>query len=194
MTSRYDKIQYTNYLHPGPSETAPPEFIGNGNYIDDLFRQPLDKYKAKPRSGGETPGKVVRVIKNGKLEPFGPRSKLQAVAEVESTTCLKLIVYCPEFDQFKMLPKNWVNPGEDEDLVSNLCVFEAQNDKIDKQIPSVGDDVKVIYPWHGPDGWTSKVGVYLGKIASGDAVTYTPTKDYFNKNNGHGRKKNVPQV
>lgn len=194
-----DKIRYGDHIHPGSAESSMPEMIGTrGSFVDDAFSQALDKYKAKLPAGGLVEGKVVRVIKNGKLEPLGMRAKNQATAEIESTTCLKLIVYCPEFDQGKMLPENWVNPASDWDLVSNLCVFEAQNEEIDKQVPGLGDTVNVIYPWYTAGGWTSKVGIYLGKVAPGFAVTHKSTKSHFDKIKGNNEedcdgRKQVPQ-
>ena len=80
-------------------------------------------------------------------------------------------------------------PGDQENLIYEHYVFEAENINLDGDVPKPGDVVNVIHPW--AFGFTNKVGIYLGKVAEGMAPTLSKTSSNF-KNKKNSRSKTVP--
>jgi hypothetical protein len=110
------------------------------------------------------------------------------ISDANSQTCLKMWVHT-SFDDALSVPRNFINPGDEEDLIYEHFIFEAQNEELDKIIPEAGDIVQVIHPWAW--GFTNKVGLYVGKLATGTAPTFEPTSNKFKNKNK--RNKNVPE-
>jgi hypothetical protein len=94
-----------------------------------------------------------------------------------------------KFDATLGVPKNFLNPGKQINLIYEHFVFESQNEETDKIIPQPGDIVQVIHPWAW--GFTNKVGLYLGKLAPGMSPTFEKTSDKFKNKNS--RSTNVPK-
>jgi len=128
------------------------------------------------------------VEKNSKLTPGGPRDRVNMISEVEVESCLRMWVHT-SFDAALSVPKNFINPGDEIDLIYEHFIFEAQNQELDKVVPQAGDIVQVIHPWAW--GFTNKVGLYMGKFAEGMAPTFEPTSNKFKNKNK--RLKNVPE-
>jgi len=137
---------------------------------------------------GAVPGIVLAVEKGDKVTPDGPRDRANVISSTPVETCLKLWVHT-KFDSGLSIPKNFLNPGDQTSLIYEHYIFEAQNEEIDKIIPKPGDIVKVIHPWS--QGFTNKVGIYVGKFAPGMAPTFDKASNNFKKVNS--RKKSVPK-
>jgi hypothetical protein len=126
------------------------------------------------------PGKVLKVIKAAKFDPNGPRARLNKISNVKETTCLKIIVRT-DLDRALPYPCNFINPGTEAQFIDWHYVYEAVNNKADKDIPKVGDYVSVIYPW-AVGGWRATVGLYVGKIQGDFPPACLSTMAKFEKN------------
>ena len=170
MSKKVNKLLNGNYsLFPDNAEKFPTDFLED----EDTFFERL--------------GSAVK--KNGKVTPSGPRSRLNIISEIETETCLKMWVHT-NFDVGMAVPKNFLNPGDETNLIYEHFVFEAQDETTDKIVPKPGDIVQVLHPWAW--GFTNKVGLYLGKVAPGMAPTFERSSNKFKKLNS--RNKNVPET
>lgn len=191
MTKKTKKIINGDYsLFPKNAEKFPQEFLyDTDNFVDRWASMVKDSYDVAGEDITKpVPGIVLAVKKNGKISPGGPRSRINSISSVISETCLKLWVHT-EFDSALQVPENFVNPGDQENLIYEHYVFEAENSSLDGEIPKPGDVVSVIHPW--AFGFTNKVGLYLGKVAEGVAPTSKKTSSNF-KNKKNSRSKTVP--
>lgn len=191
MTKKFKKIVNGDYsLFPKNAEKFPQEFLyDTDKFVDRWASMVKDSYDVSGEDITKpVPGIVLAVKKNGKVSPGGPRSRINSISTVTSETCLKLWVHT-EFDSALQVPENFVNPGDQENLIYEHYVFEAENINLDGDVPKPGDVVNVIHPW--AFGFTNKVGIYLGKVAEGMAPTLSKTSSNF-KNKKNSRSKTVP--
>jgi hypothetical protein len=163
------------------------QFLQEFLYDEDTF---VDRWQNNVRKSYEVKSKdiskpivglVVRVEVNGKPQPGGFRSRINSVSTNPVETCLKVWVRTSDVDSFSPIPENFVNPGEQQDLVDGQFIYEAENAEIDLIVPKPGDFVNVIHPWAW--GMTNKVGVYLGIVATNLPPSKIKTSSHFNKNN-----------
>jgi hypothetical protein len=190
MTKKSRKIVNGDYsLAPKNGEKFPQQFLYDSDrFVDRWATMVRESYQAEGQDVTKpTPGIVLAVKKNGKVSPGGPRERTNSISSDETETCLKLWVHT-EYDSALSVPKNFLNPGDEEKLIYQHFVFEAQNEEIDKVVPKPGDIVSVIHPW--AFGFTNKVGIYVGKISEGTAPTLKKTSSNFDKKNN--RSKTVP--
>jgi len=191
MSKKVNKIINNDYnLFPSNAEKFPSAFLDNSDTFVERWASIVRKsYNASGEDASKpVPGLVLAVKKNGKITPSGPRDRINSISEVESQTCLKMWVHT-KFDSTLEVPENFINSDKQVDLIYEHFVFESQNEETDKIIPKPGDIVQVIHPWAW--GFTSKVGLYLGKLAPGMAPTLEKTSDKFKDKNS--RATNVPK-
>tara|TARA_R110002124_G_scaffold148068_1_gene313530 strand:+ start:361 stop:939 length:579 start_codon:yes stop_codon:yes gene_type:complete len=192
VSKKVNKLLNGNYsLFPDNAEKFPTDFLEDE---DTFFERLGSVVKESYRADGESTTKpvmgiVLAVKKNGKVTPSGPRSRLNIISEIETETCLKMWVHT-NFDVGMAVPKNFLNPGDETNLIYEHFVFEAQDETTDKIVPKPGDIVQVLHPWAW--GFTNKVGLYLGKVAPGMAPTFERSSNKFKKPNS--RNKNVPET
>jgi len=183
MDSKTKKLLDGDYsLFPTNAEKFPSPFLENEDTFVERWATVVKKsYDVSGEDLSKpVPGIVLAVSKNGKVTPNGPRDRLNSISHVESETCLKMWVHT-KIDGALSVPKNFLNPGDETDLIYQHFVFEAQNEELDKIVPKAGDPVQVIHPWAW--GFTNKVGLYLGKLSQGMAPTVEKTSDKFKKDN-----------
>ena len=191
MTKKHKKIINGDYsLFPKNAEKFPQEFLyDTDNFVDRWATMVKDSYDVEGEDITKpVPGIVLAVKKNGKVSPGGPRDRVNEISSAPTETCLKMWVHT-EFDSALQMPENFINPGDQENLIYEHYVFEAENASLDNVIPKPGDIVSVIHPW--AFGFTNKVGLYKGKIADGVAPTIRKTSSNF-KNKKNTRSKIVP--
>jgi hypothetical protein len=121
---------------------------------DSLKRPGLDIQKI-------TIGKVLKVVKNAKPIPGGTRDTLNKQNNYKSDSCLQIYVHTI-FDAFLPIPNNLNNPGDQECLIYQHYVYEAQNIELELDPPDVGDSVYVFHPLS--KGYLNRVGVFMGKV------------------------------
>jgi len=189
MSKKANKIIDGEYnLFPSNAEKFPAPFLEDEDTFVERWAQVVRK--SYDVSGEDitkpVPGIVLAVMKNAKITPSGPRDRLNSISEVESQSCLKMWVHT-NFDVSLSVPRNFITPGDEADLIFEHFIFESQNEQTDKVIPNPGDIVQVIHPWAW--GFTNKVGLYLGKLAPGMAPTLNKVSDNFKNKNS--RVKNV---
>jgi hypothetical protein len=180
-----------NYeLFPSNTQQAPAENQEHSDtFVERWVRVVHTSYESMGMDiNGAIPGIVLAVEKSGKVTPDGARDRANAVSSTPTETCLKMWVHT-KFDSALAVPKNFLNPGVQTDLIYEHFVFEAQNAEVDKIVPKPGDIVKVIHPWS--QGFTNKVGTYIGKFAAGMAPTFDKASNNFKNTNS--RKKNIPK-
>jgi len=190
MSKKTKKILNGNYnIFPEDGEQFPSSFLGpEDKFVDRWAALVKRSYDLDAQAVTRpVPGIVLKVLKNGKLTPGGPRDRANMISETESTSCLKMWVHT-SFDAALSVPRNFLNPGDEDNLIYEHFIFEAQNLGLDKDIPKAGDIVQVIHPWAW--GFTNKVGLYLGKFAKGATPTFEPASSSFKDKNK--RKKDVP--
>jgi len=190
MASKAQKIISGDYnLFPSNAEKFPSAFLENQDTFVEAWASLVKKsYQVSGEDATKPiPGIVLSVTKNGKVTPGGPRDRINSISSVEVETCLKMWVHTA-MDASLSVPENFINPGKQTALIYEHFVFEAQDEKIDKIVPKPGDIVQVIHPWAW--GFTSAVGLYLGKIAPGEAPTFDKASNKFKNKNS--RVKNVP--
>ena len=182
MSNKTDKILNGDYsFFPSTSEAFPSEFLEvEDKFVERLGSVIKDSYNPKGALSYEVPGIVLKIKKDGKVTPGGPRDRVNVISSKPAETCLKMWVHT-KFDNSLAVPKNFIEPGAEVGLIYEHFIYEAQNEETDKVIPGVGDIVQVVHPWAW--GWTNKVGVYVGKLAPGDAPKYKSAKDAYKKNN-----------
>jgi len=192
VSKKTKKILNGNYnIFPESAQNFPSPFLGPEDKFVDRWAT-LVKRSYDPTGEQVTrpiPGIVLKVIKNGKLTPGGPRDRVNMISETESTSCLKMWVHT-NFDAALSVPRNFLNPGDEENLIYEHFIFESQNQELDKVVPKAGDIVQVIHPWAW--GFTNKVGLYLGKFADGTTPTFESASNSFKDKNK--RKKAVPDA
>tara|TARA_R110000824_G_scaffold389801_1_gene586034 strand:+ start:62 stop:679 length:618 start_codon:yes stop_codon:yes gene_type:complete len=190
MSKKTKKILNGNYdIFPDNAEKFPSAFLGPEDKFVDRWASIVKKSYDPTGIDVTRPvtGIVLKVKENGKLTPGGPRDRVNMISETESPSCLKMWVHT-SFDAALSVPRNFLNPGDEANLIYEHFIFESQNLELDKDIPKAGDIVQVIHPWAW--GFTNKVGLYLGKFATGMAPTFESTSDKFKTPNK--RKKDVP--
>ncbi len=190
MTKKSKKIINGDYsLFPKNAEKFPQQFLSEtDDFVDRWATMVRDSYDVEGEDVSRpTPGIVLAVKKNGKITPGGPRERVNSISSNESETCLKMWVHT-QYDSALSMPKNFLTPGDEENLIYQHFVFEAQNEEIDKVVPKPGDIVSVVHPW--AFGFTNKVGIYMGKIAEGTAPTLKKTSSSFQQKNS--RQKSIP--
>jgi len=177
-------------LFSSTTEQAPTEFLENTDtFVERWVRVVHTSYESMGMNiNGAVPGIVLAVEKGDKVTPDGARDRANIISSTPVETCLKLWVHT-KFDSALAVPKNFLNPGDQTSLIYEHYVFEAQNAEIDKIVPKPGDIVKVIHPWS--QGFTNKVGTYVGKFALGMAPTFDKASNNFK--NVNSRKKSVPK-
>ena len=192
MAKKVNKLINGNYsLFPNNAEKFPTDFLEEEDtFFDRLGTVVKGSYRVEGESTTKpVMGVVLAVKKNGKITPSGPRFRLNSISEIATETCLKMWVHT-NFDVSLAVPKNFLNPGDETNLIYEHFVFEAQDETTDKIVPKPGDIVQVLHPWAW--GFTNKVGLYLGKVAPGMAPTFEKSSNKFKKPNS--RNKNVPET
>ena len=192
MSDKKDKkIANGNFsLFPKNADKFPKEFTTEDDkFINkwvDIVRKsmsPEGQDVSKP-----VPGIVLKVVKNGKVSPGGPRSRINKISSIPNTSCVKIWVHA-QFDDGLSVPNNNMPPEQREQLIGCHYVYEPAPG-YETEIPSPGDFVSVIHPWAW--GFTNKVGLYQGIITQGFPTSIKKVSSNF-KNKKAARSKTIPE-
>jgi hypothetical protein len=190
MSDKKDKkiVNGEYSLLPRNADPFPSEFLyDTDKFVDVWAAMVREKFTPKGQDISKpVPGVVLKVIKNGKLSPGGPRSRINQVSSLPQSTCLKVWVHTT-LDSGLSVPDNFMNPGDQESLIYEHYVYEA-SPGYEGQIPSPGDFVNVVHPW--AFGFTNKVGLYQGIISQGIPPALKKASSNF-KNKKNSRSKIV---
>tara|TARA_R110002074_G_scaffold295408_2_gene467045 strand:+ start:1817 stop:2503 length:687 start_codon:yes stop_codon:yes gene_type:complete len=192
MSKKTQKILNGDYtIFPSNQERFPRSFLEDE---DEFVERWAHNVKKSYEAAGEeitrpVGGIVLKVQEGADLTLGGPRHNSTFISPTVSSTSLRMWVHTT-FDAGLAVPKNFITPGKEEDLIYQHFIFEPQTDEIGKIVPKVGDIVQVIHPWAW--GFTNKVGLYVGKFADGTPPTFEPASKKFNNKNK--RIKEVPVI
>jgi len=188
MSDKIQKILNGNYnIFPANQERFPQSFLEDE---DEFVERWAHNVKQSYEPTGEeitrpVVGIVLKVEEGVPLTPGGPKHNATFISPNVSADSLRMWVHT-KFDAGLAVPKNFITPGDEEDLIYQHFIFEPQSADITK-VPKPGDLVQVIHPWAW--GFTNKVGLYLGLFAEGTPPTFeAPSKKFSNKN----KRQNVP--
>jgi hypothetical protein len=155
------------------------DFIEPGESFTDRLQKLVKDSIKRPGLNIEkiTVGKVLKVIKNAKPFPGGPRDTINKQGNYTQSTCMQLYVHTV-FDSFLSIPRNLINPGDEETLIYQHYIYEAAQQELDLQAPEVGDTVYVFHPLS--KGYLNKVGIYMGKAGTAGIPLDSTIKDVQN--------------